>query len=344
MATQQELCKSIAETLHDYRSGEVPQPTADHVEQWVKRFDPVERHCIITELAHILPEFYYSRSRSKEALSKLLESYLANYPDPWETLSETRFLNIQTKGRSQVDLLRLLNEILEEDFGMDLQLCGDRDSMKYVYIDDCIYTGNRFRYDLCTGDSNSPSWIPRHAPNGSELWVLTLAAHTAGVKYAERFIRREARRKDVTYHSVIADKYIENDHNKSVVSRYECLWPSERNYRDRFGHRHSAEDRESEIRQLRNGKWLRDDGVPTKETLFSSATSRDTVEGAMLEVGFDCMSTTTIGSMRPLGWQKLQSFGFGTFFCSYRNVANNLPMAIWWSGGGRTPLLKRKDS
>ena len=34
--------------------------------------------------------------------------------------------------------------------------------------------------------------------------------------------------------------------------------------------------------------------------------------------------------MRPLGFMKLVSLGFGTFFVTYRNIANNCPLVLWW--------------
>ena len=31
-----------------------------------------------------------------------------------------------------------------------------------------------------------------------------------------------------------------------------------------------------------------------------------------------------------MGYEYLESFGFGATFISYRNIANNCPLALWW--------------
>jgi hypothetical protein len=34
--------------------------------------------------------------------------------------------------------------------------------------------------------------------------------------------------------------------------------------------------------------------------------------------------------MRPLGYDYLKSLGFGAILVTYRNIANNCPLALWW--------------
>jgi len=42
-------------------------------------------------------------------------------------------------------------------------------------------------------------------------------------------------------------------------------------------------------------------------------------------------------SMRPLGFEKLESLGFGSLFITYRNIANNCPLALWYGNPDYSP-------
>ena len=87
-------------------------------------------------------------------------------------------------------------------------------------------------------------------------------------------------------------------------------------------------------------------GTPaTESSLFSSDDARATVERAFLIKGLDLAKTTNIPSMRPLGFEKLSSFGFGSFVVTYRNIAKTTRRS--YCGGdtnGWTPLFRPNRS
>jgi hypothetical protein len=77
---------------------------------------------------------------------------------------------------------------------------------------------------------------------------------------------------------------------------------------------------------------FREPGTPPVETLFSSPAGRRIVERAFLRAGaFLHLNCATAPHQRPLGYEVLESLGFGSLFITYRNIANNCPLAFWWS-------------
>jgi len=44
MSERSDLLKSIANTIKDYRAGEIAEATPEHVDRWVKQFDEFPRY------------------------------------------------------------------------------------------------------------------------------------------------------------------------------------------------------------------------------------------------------------------------------------------------------------
>ena len=72
--------------------------------------------------------------------------------------------------------------------------------------------------------------------------------------------------------------------------------------------------------------------VPYQERLFSSRDARTVVERAFVKKGVRIVSASQNPaiSVRPLGFEKIGSLGFGTFYVTYRNIAYNCPLVLWW--------------
>lgn len=92
-----------------------------------------------------------------------------------------------------------------------------------------------------------------------------------------------------------------------------------------------------------------------QEKLFSSPQAREIVERSFLIKGIELIKDNQYKapSIRPLGFMKLTSLGFGTFFITYRNIANNCPLVLWWGDttysathplGRWYPLFPRKTN
>ena len=59
MAERDDLLASIAATTVDYREGDLPAPTPEHVGRWINQFDAEVQLPILRELDHVLKQTYW---------------------------------------------------------------------------------------------------------------------------------------------------------------------------------------------------------------------------------------------------------------------------------------------
>ena len=233
-------------------------------------------------------------------------------------------------------MLRVVNEILQEDYGTDISHCSSALADMFIYLDDGMYTGNRLRYDL-TGGEGAAAWIPRHAPAGSTLIVYVLVMHLQGYLYAvNRYLAPAAEAKGITLQPPWWGICVDNRHEYG--SKAECLWPEELTGDD---------DVDWYKRQfLQRSDVFRPSSIPIQEVLFTSPDARRKVEWAFLKAGARLIraNRTHADSIRPLGFEKLESLGFGTPCIMYRNIANNCPLALWWGLNSWYPLFRRRTN
>ena len=322
------LLQSLAQTIADYRYSEIPPMTARHIEKWLNQFDPEDQPVILAEMDALMKRFYFSRVRIKECLRNFLRNDLIGSRDPTKVLPQTRFLQVQRQGNSQQALLAITDEILANDYGIRVASCGINHAQIYVYIDDCLYTGSRIRYDLTQGD-DAPAWIPKEAPPNCTLIVYNIGVHLFGMNYVYPLIRSAAREKGISFER----KYsMLIDNRRTANTNLTFLWP------EQIVDDHEVHSYTTELVAFLTAKgWSYDNlyrsaGIPKEEMLFSSSEARRIVERAFLKKGIQLATAghQRAESIRPLGFEKLGSLGFGTFFITYRNIANNCPLVLWW--------------
>jgi len=322
------LLQSLASTIAGYRRGEISPITIAHVETWLNQFDMEDQPVILAELDAIMKRLYFSKDRVKEYLRTLLKEDVIGNGNPSTILPSIRFLTIQKEGSSQWAMLLILDEILQEDFGLSIAQCGTGNVHTYIYIDDAIYTGSRLRYDLTEGEGN-PAWIPKNGLPNCRLVIYTIVSHLDGMNYAFQHINRAVRKKGMI---VKMQQSLIIDNRRRYSGSIECLWPeaiSDDLYVDFYTsnlHINPAQ------KNWKNDDLFRPHGVPSKEGLFSSAGARNVLERAFLQKGARIIaaSRNPAASVRPLGFEKRGSLGFGTLFVTYRNIANNCPVVLWW--------------
>ena len=169
MTERSDLLSSIAETIADYREGDLQAPTPEHVNQWVNRFDLAAQLPILREMDHVLKKTYFSRDRTQEFMLSLFGTDRLVGNDPCGFWRGVKFLNIQQGGASQKAMLALFSKVLERECGFAVDDCGI-DPRAYVYLDDASFTGNRIRRDL-------GAWINRDAPVDATVHIITIAFH-----------------------------------------------------------------------------------------------------------------------------------------------------------------------
>jgi hypothetical protein len=327
-----EVLKSIADTIKDYRRGEIAKPTAEHVKKWLRQFPTVKQTQIATEMNHLLAETYYSKAVVKEYLTSLVDcADLLDGKKPEKFWKKVNFIRVQQRSQSQSDLLDVLGGILHSRFGYWSRDCGSK-SGPYFYLDDFIFTGSTVRREILR-------WLENEAPKNPRVHIAVLAYHSYGQYYAGRGIEPavEELGGDVSFWraAVIEDR-------KASSSSCDVLRPR-KIYSDKAIREYAAE--------MSFEPALRDDRTTSQK--YKSENGRRVLESEFLRAGLRIreFGESPERALRPLGFSSLDGFGCGAIVATYRNCPNNCPLAWWWGDPtaprGHTlskwyPLLPRK--
>jgi hypothetical protein len=330
------LC-SVSDTILDYRYGEVAPISPRAVDRWLRQFEAHNQPIILQELDAILRKLYVSKQSAVRFFRDVLNDPSIFGPNPAVGVGQTEFLHLQRsgKGASQCELFDLFAREAKYIHGADIAK-KPTNPRAYVYLDDCLYTGNTAKYDLLP-------WLDT-AQGGRSLHIILLGLHEAGWEYFKSALRTKIDPKRIV---LCVRSYLRIENRTSQHTKFECLWPLD-------GHcDQGIEDYVTEIRQRATSKCessrartFRPASVPTHETLFSSSANRRAFEHAFLQAGLAIRSrqVSPKPSLRPLGFECLESLGFGSLFVTFRNIANNCPLALWWGVNNWHPLFPRKTN
>lgn len=310
---------SISQTVSDYQGGGVITP--ERIYNWIRQFDEENQETILAEMDQILRKFYVTKAEAVTYLGELFEDeeIFEDFEDNYEKIE---FLNIQTRGQSQKELLELLDEVLLEKYGICTEECGSEDSelTTYIYIDDCFFTGNRVYRDI-------EGWIGR-AKKNTTLHIIFFGLHEQNVRYQMQRIKKLLATKNIDLQLWCFKKILMDNWAKG---KYECCWPV---YHEGI---QLVDDYVAFLDEQRKKDWksfsfFRDADKPYVETLFSSKEARNIVEKAFLIKGIEIfnLSESPNLSMKPMGYNFNVNLGFGSMFVTYRNIANNCPSVLWW--------------
>lgn len=327
MSERNRLLESIANTIADYRAGEIAHPTAEHVAMWIEQFDEAIQELMLAELDHVLKRTYIQKAFVQNFLSNLATNTKLACADPCSFWKGAGFLNIQGGGNSQRDMLALFDEVLQEKCGLEINDCGDTPEA-YLYLDDAIFTGNRIRNDL-------GAWIQSDAPRKAKVHVITIALHRGGQYYARKKIQEVAREagKEV---EISWWRSIEIEDRKTYIDSSDVLRPT--NLPD-------DELTKDYVQSLKYPPALRKPGNVGNNTFFSSEEGRNLLEQELLKAGVRIRSECPHLNVyqRPLGNMVLETLGFGSLLVTFRNCPNNCPLALW-VGDPWYPLFPRKTN
>jgi hypothetical protein len=328
MSEQDRLIKSVATTISDYRTREISRRTSQHVQRWIDQFPAGARYGILAELEHVLSRTYQSRKKVESFLSTVLNSRRLAGTEPCKFWEQTRFLNIQSAGNSQCEMLKLFEPLLENRCGLELGNCGRRNPSTFIYLDDVLFTGNRVLRDII-------SWINSDAPRSAQLHVATIGMHTQGQQYARRKIR-EAIAESRKSIQISWWKLVTLEDRRSETYTSDVLRPTR-----------IPPDREvrAYVESLGFPVVLRRPGSVGTQGYFSSEAGRDLLEQQFLIQGVHIRSICPNLNVfqRPLGNSVLATLGFGSMVATFRNCPNNAPLVLW-AGDPWYPLLPRKTN
>ncbi len=321
------LLNSIATKTADYRSGELAAPTPEHVQRWINQFDEPVRQPILAELEHVLGETYLTKANVMKFISALITNAKLVGENPKEFWEGVKFLNIQTVGNSQREMLKLLSEELLKAFGLTVEACGQVPK-RYFYLDDVLFTGGRIRNDLS-------KWITHNAPADTEVIILTIGQHRGGQYYADRELKKHALALSKTvrlswwYSGLFEDR-------KRYIYSSDVLRPvSIPN--DMITQQY--------VKSLGVEPELRTDGSVGDAKIFSSLAGRALLEQEFLKKGAYIRSVAPNLNefQRPLGNMVLKTVGFGSMIVTFRNCPNNAPL-VFWASNPWYPLFARKTN
>ncbi len=321
------LLKATAAIISDYRIDEIPAPDAAHVEKWLSQFDKAVQDDLLNEMHHVLGRTYVPKSKVERFLSSLVTNDKLTGGNPRTFWNATKFLDVQTRGRSQREFLALFAKPLKEITGLELAQCGKSPS-QYVYIDDGIFTGTTIINGLS-------KWLETTAPNETVVHVIVIVGHSGGQYYAKQSLIKAMEKTGKKMQLYWWAMHILED-RKYYIYESDVLRPT---VIPKDG------PTETYAASLKYEPTLRRPGSTGRLGIFSTENGRHLLEQQLLMKGckirIDSPRLPTYA--RPLGDMVLQTLGFGSTFVTYRNCPNNAPLAFW-AGNPWYPLFPRKTN
>jgi hypothetical protein len=321
MRERNDLLASIADTIKDYREGEIPRPTPDHVDRWIYQFDDAVQIPLLREIDHVLQETYFSNSDVSGFFARQIEHERLAGENPCDFWQAAHVFDIQQQGHSQREIRELFGEMLKEQCHLEIDQCGSPGGA-FVYLDDILFSGGRVRSDLS-------SWIANEAPARTTVHILVIAAHRLGEWHCTKTLEKVATDKGVELdlHCWAA---VRLENRKRYRNASEVLWPVE------IPEHPGVQDYMAEEQKFPFEP--RQPGGKLKNAIFSSEEGRQLLERELLLAGIRIRSFCQNPSpaLRPLGFS-LFGLGFGSTMVTFRNCPNNCPLALWWGDPDAPP-------
>lgn len=329
-----ELAKNILDIVEDYRNEDGIQLTVESIIAWAEQFGD-DAEFMLAEILHLLPSTYFSRNTAKELTRNGLKTYTEKAGSVTAFLSETEFLDLQSEGKSQGAILKLVEEVLNEDYGQSYHDYSSFPKTNFIYFDDVLATGGTIGRQLIEWLNKSSGDVQNHVrvlKGEYKLSVRLFCMHNWGFNFQNYRIEK-------TFSSALAAKIgwfynmeIQN-HIKWREQQLNIVIPKNE----------QPQNVKTYLAGLEAEKYedyaYRPSGQPTKEIFFSSPENRVRYENNLLQKGLEIINMIhgPIGvNVRPLGFvnPNYKTLGLGTHFFTWRNIPNNCPLALWWEVHG----------
>lgn len=113
--------REIAEIIKGFRQDSIEiEMNQEHVHKWISQFSPDTQNIILEETLHILKEWYFPKDKINLFLDKMmdyLKSENENATDE-EPMKDIYFWNIQESGKSQSQLVEMLNDRVNQKYAI----------------------------------------------------------------------------------------------------------------------------------------------------------------------------------------------------------------------------------
>lgn len=321
----EELVSAIVEKCGDYRCDDGFSFDKEHVVKWIEQFPEAQREDVLACISQALSVSYFSRAEAESWLDKNLinEEFVGD--DPEAFWRNANFLVIQERGRSQREMLAIMDTVIQKRFGFSVSDCGSENGA-HIYLDDGLFSGGHINNDL-------KSWIEETAPQKADLRVLTVAMYTYGEWYSKKklseAIKASGKKINMTHWCSLR---LQNGPARKDTA--DVLWPKS-----------IPEATEHYFGTFSHSIKLRSGSKESENLVFDDDAVRDTCERAFLEKGvwIRDQETGLNEYQRPLGNSLLETPGFGATFVTFRNCPNNAPL-VFWASEPWYPLFPRKTN
>ena len=322
--------REIAEIIKGFRQDSIEiEMNQEHVHKWISQFSPDTQNIILEETLHILKEWYFPKDKINLFLDKMmdyLKSENENATDE-EPMKDIYFWNIQESGKSQSQLVEMLNDRVNQKYGCGIRTGKLMSEKYYVYLDDGLYTGSRLRKDI--------KRCIEMIPEGSRIDVIYMIACQSGLDFSKRILEELCKTKNIKinilrWREICNNKKIKrHDNGVSYEPIQDCLWPSSK--LSKLPEISAYVEKLEEIKGKKVYYCFRNAGYKYTAGIFSNLVNRDIAEEEFLKKGIAItQNIQEHKGLYPLGYNLTPSLGFGSFCATDLNISNTCPIVLWW--------------
>ena len=314
MKNRNKLLERIAATIKDYRTSDLPAPTSEHVDRWIRQFETDVQLPLLHEMHYVLARTYFSQSEVRRFFQSVAENQKLAGSKPRDFWHSVRLLDIQQEGNSQAEIRQLFSDSITRKYGITAG-SGNASNNVFIYLDDVLFSGGRVGNDLS-------QWVIKQCPSSATVHIVVIVAHHFGEYKCHSRLAQVARDagKDVNF-QFWAAKRVEN--RLAYSDKSEVLWPADIPDDPALSD-YMAQEKKFPFEPRASGGQL-------QWPIFSSEAGRQLLERELLLAGMHIRSLSREPSpaLRPLGFGPF-GLGFGSMIVTYRNCPNNAPLALWW--------------
>ena len=270
----QRLEESIADKIKDYQKWNRNNLKYDdkHVDKWIRQFPEDEQIIVLTETDRLLARNYITEEAMKDFFDAIIWSNAEIMGEnPELTIDRIQFLDIQGRGNSQNRLVNLIEEHYCNTKHIKINRKNHPNVTKYIYLDDCMFTGYRLRKDI-------GNWIDKMSPNsGAQLYAIFIGKYS-DIDYEWKELTKKCEEKNIS-----AKKIYKYEYNNDVkIPPCDILWPMEMEkgedeYVDKFLNELEKQKEETG----KGGLFFRRAASGKESELFTSSKNRIIFEKAL---------------------------------------------------------------
>lgn len=314
MDTKNDLINDLVFIGKDYQKLNFNQL---HVVNWLNQFPIATHEVLLKNLVSMLGKTYFSKSKIEDFfLCSLKDNRIFS-----QSIEFYSFLDIQDKGNSQKDMLEIMNKQSNNLFSKNIKISNFDTDNNYIYLDDAIYSGTTLKWDII-------KWADTIPDKNSKinLTVLTIGIHHRNLEYIKSEISKKLPNVNISFWGSI----IFDDFKTRFPLSYDSYLPPDVNYsNDVVGYIKTIDSKRSSKAVLYY-PLLREKNKTLNDIYFTSLVDRNIVEAIFFEKGVKISDGAKKKNMRPMGYDNNHTLGFGSYLVTYRNIANNCPLVLWW--------------